>query len=332
MVIGMCFDTTASNTGNLNGACTLLEKAMGRILLWMACRHHKFEVLLAGVYSVCLGTSTGPEILFFKRFREKWTEMNHTPEARSTSLIIVSDAIKAFIKCQLEVRHSRDDYLEFLLLAAHIVGLQVDVAIRKPGARHRARWMAKAIYALKIELLFTVNKTIFNLTARKLQGIQRLNRFIICVYLQSWFSCRLTADAPVNDILLIQRLHDYDDAVLGSTGLKMMLRHSWYMSPELATLALFSSLLSDKEKTDLVRTIQADREHYHKVLTICVKHPILMPVFLMYLLKTERGVALVKHFNETITKDAEQKPFLLQVVEQHRKNFTEYNRELLAKI
>ncbi|ESN94243.1 hypothetical protein HELRODRAFT_164048 [Helobdella robusta] len=133
MVIGMCFDTTASNTGKLNGACTLLEKAMGRNLVWMACRHHKFEVLLAGVYSVCLGTSTGPEILFFKRFRKKWTEMNHTPEARSTPLIIVSDAIKAFIKCQLEVRHSRDDYLEFLLLAAQIAELQVDVAIRKPG-------------------------------------------------------------------------------------------------------------------------------------------------------------------------------------------------------
>ncbi|ESN93949.1 hypothetical protein HELRODRAFT_180358 [Helobdella robusta] len=178
---------TASNTGKLKGVCTLLEKAMGRNLLWMACRHHMFEVLLADVFNVCLGPFTGPEILFFKRFREKWTEMNHTPEARSTPLIIVSDAIKAFIKCQLEVRHSRDDYLEFLLLAAQIVGLQ--------------------------------------------------------------------------------RLHDYDDAILGSTGLKMMLRHSWYMSPELATLALFSSLLSDKEKTDLVRIIQADRgPHLMKTL------------------------------------------------------------------
>ncbi|ESN90318.1 hypothetical protein HELRODRAFT_165973 [Helobdella robusta] len=172
--------------------------------------------------------------------------MNHTPEARSTPLIIVSDAIKAFIKCQLEVRHSRDDYLEFLLLAAQIAELQVDVAIRKPGARHRARWMAKASYALKIELIFTVNKTIFNLNSSRIT--------------------RLTADAPVNDILLIQRLHDYDDAVLGLT-IKMMLRHFWYMSPELATLVLFSSLLYDREKTDLVRTIQADRgPHLMKTL------------------------------------------------------------------
>ncbi|ESN95841.1 hypothetical protein HELRODRAFT_179031 [Helobdella robusta] len=108
------------------------------------------------------------KLLGVPRFREKWTEMNHTPEARSTPLIIVSDAIKAFIKCQLEVRHSRDDYFEFLLLAAQIAELQVNVAIRKPGARHRARWMAKAIYALKIELLFTVNKTIFNLNSLRI--------------------------------------------------------------------------------------------------------------------------------------------------------------------
>ncbi|ESN92295.1 hypothetical protein HELRODRAFT_181634 [Helobdella robusta] len=223
--------------------------------------------------------------------------MNHTPEARSTPLIIVSDAIKAFIKCQLEVRHSRDDYLEFLLLAAQIAELQVDVAIRKPGARHRARWMAKAIYALKIELLFTINKTIFNLNC------SRITRY-----------SRLTADAPVNDILLIQRLHDYDDAILGLTikndaasflvhesriGNSFFLMYfveNWSYTPSFQVAAVFVKNL------------------------VCIND------------SAERGVALVQHFNETITKDAEQKQFLFQVVEQHRKNFAEYNRELLAKI
>ena len=40
LIIGMCFDTTACNTGRMNGACSLLESAIGRNLLWMACRHH----------------------------------------------------------------------------------------------------------------------------------------------------------------------------------------------------------------------------------------------------------------------------------------------------
>ena len=36
-VIGMCFDTTASNTGKTNSACKLLETACERNLLWLAC-------------------------------------------------------------------------------------------------------------------------------------------------------------------------------------------------------------------------------------------------------------------------------------------------------
>src|SRR5207244_9602851 len=35
----------------------------------------------------------------------------------------------------------------------------------------------------------------------------------------------------------------------------------------------------------------------------------------------ERGVALIQSFNDTITRDEEQKQYLLQVVEQHRKFF-----------
>jgi len=36
LVVGMCFDTTASNTGRMNGACTLLEVARQQNLLRMA--------------------------------------------------------------------------------------------------------------------------------------------------------------------------------------------------------------------------------------------------------------------------------------------------------
>src|SRR4051812_20490602 len=33
---GLVFDTTASNTGLKNGACTLIEKSIGQELAWMA--------------------------------------------------------------------------------------------------------------------------------------------------------------------------------------------------------------------------------------------------------------------------------------------------------
>ena len=92
-VIGMCFDTTASNTGRQNGACTLLEIAYDRDLVWLACRHYMFIVLLADVFKVCLGPFTGPEILLFKRFRDNWMLFQHEIQERETPSIAATGEV-----------------------------------------------------------------------------------------------------------------------------------------------------------------------------------------------------------------------------------------------
>ena len=61
-VQAMSFDTTSGNTGHVNGACTLLEKKIGRELLWLACRHHVMELILSKVFTVCCGPSSAPDI------------------------------------------------------------------------------------------------------------------------------------------------------------------------------------------------------------------------------------------------------------------------------
>ena len=368
LVIGMCFDTTASNTGRINGACTLLEIAIGRNLLWMACRHHMFEVLLSDAFGVCFGPSTGPEILLFKRFKQKWFTLVHRqPKPTVTPLIPVSEQLKAFIAEHLHVTHPRDDYREFLQLAASLVGLDSSVSLRKPGALHRARWMAKAIYSMKIELLFEGNESVIKLTAREIHGIQRFNRFVVNIYLQSWFTSRAVVDAPYNDLLLIQRLDDYDDVFLKTIGLKMMIRHSWYISPELATVCLFSKQLSIEEKTQLVSGIKEDRGSHlvkslpHTLREISISRSFFQTTAIddsflnipvekwpesqayqdafMYINNlacvndsAERGVALIQNFNATITKDETQKQYLLQVVEKHRHDFAKCTRKTLMDI
>ncbi|ESO05461.1 hypothetical protein HELRODRAFT_195101 [Helobdella robusta] len=191
------------------------------------------------------------KLLKVPKFREKWTEMNHTPEARSTLLIIVSDAIKAFIKCQLEVRHSRGDYLEFLLLAAQIVGLQyISPELATLALFHLACLTKKRL------ILSALPQSFDNLRASK--------TFFETSNIDASF-----LDVPVEN---------------------------WSDTPSFQVAAVFVK--------DLV----------------CIND------------SAKREVALAQHFNETITKDSKQKQFLLQVVEQHRKNFAEYNRELLAKI
>ena len=53
--VGACFDTTASNTSRFSGARVLIESLLERPILWLACRHHIFEVLPADVFSICMG-------------------------------------------------------------------------------------------------------------------------------------------------------------------------------------------------------------------------------------------------------------------------------------
>lgn len=65
----MCFDTTASNTGNQNGACVLLEDKLNRKLLHLACRHHILELLVSKLFEILVEKNTrGPIIDIFQKF------------------------------------------------------------------------------------------------------------------------------------------------------------------------------------------------------------------------------------------------------------------------
>ena len=217
--VGACFDTTASNTGQYTGACVLLENLLERPLLWLACRNHIFEVLLSDVFTTCMGPSSGPDILLFKHFRSTWPKLHHQPQDTSPLVVAPTDVLQ-FLRTTMDDKHPMEGYLELIHLAAIMVGLPVVSSIRRPGALNRARWMAKAIYALKIELLFRGNEEALHLTGRQLQGLQRFNRFVILVYIQSWYSCSLAVDAAFNDIPLIHRLQEYDDVELSRVGLR----------------------------------------------------------------------------------------------------------------
>ena len=59
-VIGFSFDTTASNTGSTNGACTLFEQKLQRNILHFACRHHVHELIIGGVFTSLFGPSKSP--------------------------------------------------------------------------------------------------------------------------------------------------------------------------------------------------------------------------------------------------------------------------------
>ena len=108
---------------------------------------------------------------------------------------------------------------------------------------------------------FITNELVMKFTAHELQRIRQFNRFVVSIYLQSWFISRVVVDAPY-DIQLTQRLDAYDNDALQTVGLNMMVRHSWYLNPELATLSLFSQYLFCQEKAQLVPAIRDNRGLY----------------------------------------------------------------------
>ncbi|GBP37604.1 hypothetical protein EVAR_34641_1 [Eumeta japonica] len=144
--------------------------------LWLACRHHIMEIVLEAVVVQALGPSSGPEILIFKRFRSAWPSIDQ----RKFSIVSsdpdalryvqnIADSTISFAKKQLNDYQPRDDYKELLTLT--IIFLEgvpnKGISFRAPAGLHRARWMAKAIYCLKLFMF----RDQFKMTKRELKAI-----------------------------------------------------------------------------------------------------------------------------------------------------------------
>ena len=75
-VTGVVFDTTASNSGKWQGACALLEKFLKHGVLWLACRHHMYELHIKHVVIEVTGVTKDPGVALFKRLKREWNQIN----------------------------------------------------------------------------------------------------------------------------------------------------------------------------------------------------------------------------------------------------------------
>jgi len=257
-VVAMCFDTTASNTGNWSGACTLIQKKLQKHLFHFACRHHVMELIVGAAFDKTpLGTSTGPEILIFKRFKDAWSfvDQNEFQMASSDSSVEcvvgpVREEILDFARVQLQLNQPRDDYREFLELSMIFLGeIPGDKAhFKSPGALHRARWMAKVIYAIKMWIF----RKQFKMSKKEEQGIRELATFSVVIHLKAWMASPNVVEAPLNDFRLMAQLLSYPHAAISSATSKKLGLHLWYLSEEMVGLALFDTRLSADCKKQMV--------------------------------------------------------------------------------
>ena len=152
-MVNLLFDTTASNTGHhISTACVTLQQAIGRPLLWSACRHHIGEVIIGHVFNdLKIETSRSPEITVFNRLRgnfhlvhkhneKKLSNFDSSSYTAKTQILIQYWKEQAVMTARSPKQYQRDDYQELSQLCLlYLEGTDQEFTFRRPSAIHRAR-------------------------------------------------------------------------------------------------------------------------------------------------------------------------------------------------
>src|SRR6218665_1918402 len=169
----------------------------------------------------------------------------------------------------LEKRQVRDDYRELLELSVVFLGGTPPRGIRfqYPRAIHRARWMARAIYSLKMWLFRTQYEPL-QLGSKRLrkscgpshrkQMRKQLSEaclFVTGVYIKYWFQSPSSAAAPRNDLNLLCTLSAYPNRKVAEAATTAFGRHLWYLSELLIGFAFFDDDVSIEEKRLMIMAL-----------------------------------------------------------------------------
>ena len=177
-----------------------MEKLLGRDLLHIGCRHHILELIAGAAFSTAMGSSSAPDVLLLKKFKERWQhidktafEDSSTDEYTTSAVADIKDGMVTLLKKVVNVSQPRDDYMEFLELAIIFLGSVPPRGIHfvAPGAIHHARWMAKAIYSFKLWMF----RSQFELTACQITGLRKLCIFFSRIYVEAWATASTAAKA-----------------------------------------------------------------------------------------------------------------------------------------
>ena len=163
-IIGLTFDTTASNTGREKGVNTRINQYLGRPLLHLACRHHMYECHIKNV-SKLFRTSCGPDHPLFKRLSEIFLNIE-VDQNKLCKYVYDKDieldnvarkTLTMMDKVLAEQQLPRGDYIELARLIQFYLTPPTNKAealkIIQPGALHHARFMSQSIYYLKLKIL-----------------------------------------------------------------------------------------------------------------------------------------------------------------------------------
>ena len=108
--------------------------------------------------------SRSPDVNVFSRFQANWGLLPRNSDQPLAPLDIAkfSEASQVLLQqwkadtesiVSSKVYLTHDDYREFLELCMFFLGCQQSITFKQPGAFHKARWMSKLLYSIKITLM-----------------------------------------------------------------------------------------------------------------------------------------------------------------------------------
>ncbi len=126
----------------------------------------------------------------------------------------------------------REDYRELLELTIIYLGGSTSwkFKLRKPGAHHHARFMAYAIYFLKIELM----SERFSLDQNELNKSKRMAQCIALFHSEASLRSRLSSPSPAQDLKYLRLMQRYreEDKEVAEAAINSIFNHLWYLTQE----------------------------------------------------------------------------------------------------
>lgn len=150
----------------------------------------------------------------------------------------------------------RGDYIELAeLVKFYLSPDDVELKIRQPGPVHHARFMAQAIYYLKLKILSQLTNILSTAATKK--EVDAMSEFIALYYAKWFLTSSLTACSPRLDLEAIWDMKRYKTfrPDIAQKCLTSMANHPWYLHPTLIPFSLLDAGVPDDEKRDIADKI-----------------------------------------------------------------------------
>ena len=277
-IVAFSFDTTASNTGIYSGAAIRMNYSLDRPILYLACRHHVFDLLAKNTFHQVVGYDPSPEVAMFKHMKDIFPHIDTTGSFLTFDIDNKEELIELFTNILTKQNVNgelfvRKDYRELAEIALVMVGGELPggkvMVWLHLGAAHKARFMAFALCSFKILAFSHLQEVRSKCFSKKVKGrglifdektlenLWRWGQYAVKHYVPQFLLATLGRDAPSNDLNLFKSTLQYRevDQEVADTALETLERHKWYLTEHIIPFALFSDNVTSEEKAKMAEKL-----------------------------------------------------------------------------